>query len=405
VCTGWNGTGSVPASGTNASTNISITEPSSVTWDWETQYHVYVNTDPAGLNPQPSVSSVGPWYDEGAVLTCTAQNVSGKVFGHWTAGGSSYEVGLNPINITVYGPLTATAHYLPAPTWWNNLLAPQNMPIVVALFVVLIGSMIGGAWFGVRRKRINKARPEARPEAPVVVPKIVLPGRIPTGSEDLDNLLHGGIPQGYSVALTSPSCDERGSLIKRFLEAGAKKGDVTFLVTIDPGELTSLAEEQPNFYLFVCNPQADAIIKSASNVFKLKGVENLTDISIALTSAIRRLDPSLTGSRRICIGLVSDVLLQHQTVQTRRWLAGLIPELRSAGFTTLAVLDPEMHAPQETRAILDLFEGEINISEIDTGKGPLKFIKVKKMASQKYSEQESILKKESVETQNTEKKQ
>jgi KaiC/GvpD/RAD55 family RecA-like ATPase len=276
------------------------------------------------------------------------------------------------------------------------------MPIVIALFVVLIGSSIGGAWFGIRRSHIKKTRPEAPVAAPpIVVPKIVLPGRVPTGSEDLDNLLHGGIPQGYSVALTSPSCDERGSLIKRFLEVGAKKGDVTFYVTIDPGELTSLAEEQPNFYLFVCNPQADAIVRSSSNVFKLKGVENLTEISIVLTSAIRRLDPSLRGSRRICIGLISDILLQHQTVQTRRWLAGLIPELRSAGFTTLAVLDPEMHASQETRAILDLFEGEINITEINTGKGPLKFIKVKKMTSQEYSEQESILRKESLEPQNT----
>jgi KaiC/GvpD/RAD55 family RecA-like ATPase len=358
-----------------------------------------VNTDPAGLNPQPNVSSSGPWYNEGTVLTCTAQNVSGKVFDCWTARGSSYEPGLNPINITVYGPLTVTAHYLPALAWWNNLLAPQNMPIVLALFIVIIGSSIGGAWIGVRRSRIKKTRPEA----PIVVPKIVLPGRIPTGSEDLDNLLHGGIPQGYSVALTSPSCDERGSLIKRFLEVGAKKGDVTFLVTIDPGELASMAEEQSNFYLFVCNPQADAIVKSTSNIFKLKGVENLTEISIALTSAIRNLDPLLKGSRRICIGIVSDILLQHQTVQTRRWLAGLIPQLRSAGFTTLAVLDPAMHAPQETRAILDLFEGEININEIDTGKGPLRFIKVKKMTSQKYSEQESILKKESLEPQNTEK--
>jgi KaiC/GvpD/RAD55 family RecA-like ATPase len=421
VCTGWSGTGSVNASGTSASTNISITEPSSITWNWETQYLVYVNTDPAGLNPQPNVSSVGPWYDEGTVLTCTAQNVSGKVFDRWTAGGSSYEPALNPINITVYGPLTATAHYLPAPAWWNNLLAPQNMPIVMALFLVLIGSSIGGAWLSIRRSRIKKARleapvvvpktgpetpivaPKEPTEAPVVAPKIVLPGRIATGCEDLDNLLHGGIPQGYSVALTSPSCDERSLLVRRFLEVGAKKGDVTFLVTIDPGELTSLTEEQPNFYLFVCNPQADAIVRSASNVFKLKGVENLTDISIALTSAIRKLDTLLKGSRRICISLVSDILLQHQTVQTRRWLAGLIPELRSAGFTTLAVLDPQMHAPQETRAILDLFEGEININEIDTGKGPLKFIKVKKMASQKYLEQESILRKESLEPQNTEK--
>jgi hypothetical protein len=80
-------------------------------------------------------------------------------------------------------------------------------------------------------------------------------------------------------------------------------------------------------------------------------------------------------------------------------------KLKSENFTILAVMDPEMHSSQEARAILDLFEGEININEIDTEKGPLKFIKVKKMASQEYSDQESILKKESLEAQNLEKKQ
>jgi hypothetical protein len=135
-------------------------------------------------------------------------------------------------------------------------------------------------------------------------------------------------------------------------------------------------------------------VKDAPNLVKLKGVENLTDISIALTSAIRKLDPSLKGARRICIGLVSDVLLQHHAVQTRRWLAGLIPELQSEGFTTLAVMDPEMHPPQEVRAVLDLFEGEINIFEKETGLE--KYLKIKKMSNQKYLENELLLKKEPI---------
>jgi KaiC/GvpD/RAD55 family RecA-like ATPase len=216
-----------------------------------------------------------------------------------------------------------------------------------------------------------------------------------TGYADLDKLLCGGIPSNSAVVLTSPSCSERDSLIKSFLKTGAERGEVTFYVTIDPSVAKALAEEfQSNLYLFICNPQADAIVKSLPNIFKLKGVENLTDISIALTSAIHKLDPSLKGSRRICIGLVSDVLLQHHAVQTRRWLTGLISELRSEGFTTLAVMDPEMHPPQEVRAVLDLFEGQIDIYEKETEKGLGKFLKIKKMSSQKYLENELLLKKE-----------
>jgi len=216
--------------------------------------------------------------------------------------------------------------------------------------------------------------------------------RIATGYTNLDGLLYGGIPSKYTVALTAPPCDERDLLIKRFLEAGAKQGEIIFYVTINPGGMKTLAEESPSsFHLFICNPQADAIVKSAPNVFKLKGVENLTDINIALTSAIRKLDPSLKSPRRICMGLVSDVLLQHHTVQTRRWLNALIPELKSAGFTNLAVIDPQIHSPEELHAILGLFEGEINIHKKETEKGPRKFLKIKKMSNQKYMDSELLL--------------
>jgi KaiC/GvpD/RAD55 family RecA-like ATPase len=218
---------------------------------------------------------------------------------------------------------------------------------------------------------------------------------VSTGYADLDKLLYGGIPSNCAVALTSRSCNERDMLVRSFLETGVKNGEVAFYVTINPGSVKTLAEEfQSNFSLFVCNPQANAIIKDSPNVIKLKGVENLTDISIALTSAIRKLAQSLKGSRRICLGLVSDVLLQHHAVQTRRWLAGLIPELQTEGFTTLAVMDTEMHPPQEARAVLDLFEGEINIYEKETEKGLERYLRVKKMSSQKYLENELPLKKE-----------
>jgi KaiC/GvpD/RAD55 family RecA-like ATPase len=218
---------------------------------------------------------------------------------------------------------------------------------------------------------------------------------ISTGYADLDKLLYGGIASNCAVVLTSPSCNERDWLITSFLETGAKKGEVAFYVTINPGSTKTLADEyQSNFQLFVCNPQADAIVRDLPNVFKLKGVENLTDISIALTSAIRKLDPSLKGARRICIGLVSDVLLQHHAVQTRRWLTGLIPELQSKGFTTLAVIDPQVHPSEELHAILGLFDGEINIREKETEKGLERYLRVKKMSNQKYLEDELLLKKE-----------
>jgi tetratricopeptide (TPR) repeat protein len=218
---------------------------------------------------------------------------------------------------------------------------------------------------------------------------------VSTGYADLDKLLHGGIPSNYAVVLTSLSCDERDLLTKSFLEAGAKKGEPTFLATIDPSLAKPLAEEfQSNFYVFVCNPEASAVIKDSPNVVKLKGVENLTDISIALTSAIRKLNPSLKGARRICLGLISDVLLQHHAVETRRWLTALMTKLKSEGFTALAVMDPQVHPSEELHAIVGLFDGEIDICEKETERGLERYLRVRKMSGQKYLEDEVPLKKE-----------
>jgi KaiC/GvpD/RAD55 family RecA-like ATPase/type II secretory pathway predicted ATPase ExeA len=233
----------------------------------------------------------------------------------------------------------------------------------------------------------------------VTVSEVALPGRVSTGYEDLDNLLLGGIPENYNVILASPSCDERDLLIKRFIEAGIKEGQPTFYVTIEATGVRALAEEfQSNFYVFVCNPRADLMTKSLPNIFKLKGVENLTDIDIALTKAMQTLDTSKSGPRRACIEIVSDVLLQHRAVTTRRWLVELLPDLKSKGFTTLAVMNPQMHPQEDVQAILGLFDGEIKIYEKETKEGLEKFLRIRKMYNQRYLENELSVKKERLET-------
>lgn len=225
-----------------------------------------------------------------------------------------------------------------------------------------------------------------------------LADRVSTGCSDLDGLLFGGIPENYSVVLTSPSSDERQMLIRRFLETGVKTGQTTYYITAEIGNEADLAEEfQTNFSLFVCNPRAEAMIKSLPNVFKLKGIESLTDIDIALVKSFRNLSVTQTGSRRACITIISDVLLQHHAVITRKWLGSLLPDLKSKGFTTLAVVNPEMHPLEEVQAILGLFEGEIRILEKETNEGLQKTLRIRKMYNQRYLENELVLTKEKLE--------
>ncbi|MCK4498765.1 MAG: ATPase domain-containing protein [Candidatus Bathyarchaeia archaeon] len=224
------------------------------------------------------------------------------------------------------------------------------------------------------------------------VANVTFSDRIPTGYEPVDDLLFGGIPERHAAVLTSPANDERNLLIRRFLETGIKAGQITFLVSTGAFNTKTLtARTQMNFYHFICNPIADVITKSHPNTFKLRGIENLLDLNIALNSALRKLNSTVKKPRRCCIQIVSDVLLHHKAVQTRRWLTRLLPELRAKGFTILAVMDLGMHSFQESRAVLDLFEGEISIYEEPGSKGKGRFLAIKRMTGKEYLETEMPL--------------
>jgi hypothetical protein len=132
------------------------------------------------------------------------------------------------------------------------------------------------------------------------------------------------------------------------------------------------------------------------NVFKLKGTENLTEINIALSTALNRLPIPPDDHRRACIEIISDVLLQHEAPHTRRWLTALIPQLKSKGFTILAAIDPEMHLSKDVHAVLDIFDGEISIYEKETGKKSARFLRILRMLDQEYLEEELALGKKRV---------
>ena len=224
----------------------------------------------------------------------------------------------------------------------------------------------------------------------VEVKEVVLADRVSSGFKDLDILLLGGIPQRYAVVLMSIACDETRLLINRFVEKGVKDGEVTVLLAVEGARWEKLAAEHPNFTLFLCNPQAGIAAKPLPNVVKIRGVENLTDISIPIVSALRRFEASNSTPRRICIEILSDILLEHGAVRTRKWLIGLASELKSKGFTILAVINPQMHSPEEVQAVTDLFDGEMRIYE----KAEQKLMQIRRMYEQEYIGEEMPLRKE-----------
>ena len=163
-------------------------------------------------------------------------------------------------------------------------------------------------------------------------------------------------------------------------------------MAVNVGIANVLAEKYPStFYLVVCNPQADSMIQNLPNVFKLKGVENLAAIDIALMKVFRLMKPSVGNPKRFCLEIVSDVLLQHHALISRKWLSSLLQRLKMQGFTVLAIINQYMHRQEEVQAMQGLFDGEIQISERETNNGFKKILRVRRLFNQKYLENDLIL--------------
>ena len=213
------------------------------------------------------------------------------------------------------------------------------------------------------------------------VEEVILEDRAKTGTEELDSLLLGGIPKEYSVVLSGSPCDERELIVKNFLKAGTKE-EVTFYIASEAVGLEGLLEN-PNFFLFLCNPKPKTQVSDMPNVYTLQGKADITNLGIALTKAIRNIDPSVT-KKRICVEILSDVLVKHGTNTTREWISSLITDLGAKGFTILAVMDPKEHPPDQATTVLNLFDGEISILQSDDPLDCKKSILVKKLRNQEY---------------------
>ncbi|MCJ7613941.1 hypothetical protein MUO71_04150, partial [Candidatus Bathyarchaeota archaeon] len=215
----------------------------------------------------------------------------------------------------------------------------------------------------------------------IKVEEVVLADRVSTGTKELDSLLLGGIPEGYAVVLTGPPSDEREGLIKNFLEAGTKEDQITFYVTTEADGLENLLEKS-NFYLFLCNPKPKVQVPDLPNIYKLGGKTDLTNLSISLAKAYRNIDQS--SKKRACVEIVSDVLISYQAEATRRWISELITDMGNKGFTMLAVIDPEMHPSDHSKAVLNLFDGEINLYQTRDPLECKKSIRIEKLRNQDY---------------------
>jgi KaiC/GvpD/RAD55 family RecA-like ATPase len=207
---------------------------------------------------------------------------------------------------------------------------------------------------------------------------------ISTGYPQLDTALRGGLPLGYAIIFVSPPFDERDMLLARMIRSYLSKGYSVFFVSRDLSRTRDLANKYTrNFYAF--NPQADKIPGDKANIFKIQGVQNLNDVNISLGKAMES-TISKSTNRVLIIDLLSDILLEHKALTTRKWLDDFVAKRKAENYTVLGTLNPLIVSDQERQTIIDLFDGVIEIFEKEHAERPKRYLVVRKMYARKYTD-------------------
>jgi KaiC/GvpD/RAD55 family RecA-like ATPase len=271
--------------------------------------------------------------------------------------------------------------------------SPLSIPLVPVGVGGVAVAVIGSVLVAVRRGKLRIRRGHIMPSI-TLAETVQQKPTISTGYSDLDGTLAGGIPEGYAVVLVSPSYDERDLLLRRIIDSAISSGRPAFYISSDIERTQDLlARYQSGFYAF--SPQADKIQPKPPNLYQLPSIDNLSDHTLSLSLAIRDARAKETaGKMLLVLDTLSDVILRHKGVTTRRWLTDFVGKRKADGFTIVATLNPLAISQEEAQTVVDLFDGVIEIFEKELKERSRRFVVVKKMYGKKYSESELMLDKD-----------
>jgi len=162
--------------------------------------------------------------------------------------------------------------------------------------------------------------------------------KVSTGYGRLDEALHGGFIAGSTVVLNAPAGDEAPIMLRNFL----KSEQPSLLICRNLSSAQAIVPDSTDgIARLICS---DKPVSPAKGILAGKGIENLTDLNLQINEALGAIQP-----KRLALDILSDILLRHKALQTRKWLNELLERLRGRGITTLAVLNPYMHRLRRRR--------------------------------------------------------
>ena len=163
-----------------------------------------------------------------------------------------------------------------------------------------------------------------------------------------------------------------------------------FYVSGDISRTKDLVERfQKGFYAFC--PAAGKIPAAYGNLYQIPDIGNLVEFNILLNKALAE-HVQQNKINVIVVDVLSEVLLRHRALMTRKWFSEFVGKRKAQNFTIFSTLNPLIVSKEETDRVADVFDGVIEIYEKQDTQGRVRrFLVVRKMYGQKYSETELMI--------------
>ncbi|MGI0149270.1 MAG: DUF7504 family protein, partial [Thermoplasmata archaeon] len=202
--------------------------------------------------------------------------------------------------------------------------------------------------------------------------------RLATGIQGFDGMVQGGLPVGSSVVLQGPPGQEKLSFALTFLAEGLKAG-ASGLVVISSQSPDAVLAELRNLGVdleAVTNDHRLRIVdwyswseESVHDIEErgliLRSSIDLTNLGVALSRAIAAL--SGDQSRRAVIELLSPATNVYEITEVYAFAQSAKKKFDRYRFTSLVLLEKDMHSSSELTTLHQPFDGVIEIERTRSG--------------------------------------
>ena len=217
--------------------------------------------------------------------------------------------------------------------------------------------------------------------------------RMPTGIDDLDEILRGGIPLGNSVLLTGASGTGKTSTCMEILFRGAAKGEpgVLYLTSETPDQAARYYEPF-QFFDETLIDGGKVVLIDMSETYKGLGIAHPdTGLSVEdghklMEAIVKAVDDA--GAKRLAIDSITSVLATFENEsRIRTFLKELIRTMAAKGVTTFLTSEiPPDTLRYSSMGIEDaLVDGVILLSNMESRGDLLRSIQVIKMRGTDHS--------------------